>query len=251
MKDLEKLFDEYSLNARVKPAFLLVFPVIISVIALYEPSRSWGGAAITLLTSFGVITFAANQMSTRGNILQEKLFAKWGGAPTTLILRHSDSRLDKNTKLRYMANLERLIPNFKIVLPQDEVDDPSAADDMYRSAAYFMREHTRNTTNYPLVLKENISYGFSRNTRAFKWLGVLISLASITSVSMILWFNFFKGQDAPVLDLAFNIPFEHTALLLVLLSILFSWLFLVTEKWVEVRAFAYARALYASCEHKI
>lgn len=251
MKELEKLFDKYSFNARVKPAFLLAFPVVISVVALYEPSRSWGGAVITFITSFGIIAFAANQMSTRGNILQERLFKKWGGAPTTLILRHSDSRLDKHTKSRYMSKLEEIIPNFKMVSTKDEVDDPISADDMYRTAATFMREHTRDTAEHPLVFKENISYGFSRNTRAFKWLGVLISLLSAVVSSIIVWFKYLKGKDGPVLDMVFSIPFESISLLILLFGILLIWLFGVTEKWVEVRAFAYARALFASCEHKI
>ncbi|MGM7447411.1 hypothetical protein ACP7H9_02715 [Idiomarina sp. ST20R2A10] len=251
MKSLEKLFDEYSLNARVKPAFLLMFPAIISVIALYEPSRSWGGAAITILTSFGVIAFAANQMSTRGNILQEKLFKKWGGAPTTIILRHSDFRLDKNTKARYMSKLVSLIPSFKMVSYKEEIDDPAGADETYRTAAIFLREHTRSSTDHPLVFKENIAYGFSRNTRAFKWLGVVICLLSIAIVSTIVWSNYFNEKDGPILELLLGIPFERAALILLLVGSLFSWLFLVTEKWVEVRAFAYARALYASCEHKI
>ena len=86
MGELGKLFDTYSLNARVKPAFFLLFPIVIAVFTLFEPSRSWGGGAITFIISFGLISFAANQMSTRGNILQEKLFLKWGGAPTTILL---------------------------------------------------------------------------------------------------------------------------------------------------------------------
>lgn len=251
MKGLEKLFDEYSLNARVKPAFLLIFPAIISVIALYEPSRSWGGGAITILTSFGIIAFAANQMSTRGNILQERLFKKWGGAPTTIVLRHSDWRLDKNTKARYMLKLESLIPNFKMVSHQEEMDDPVGADNAYRTAAFFLREHTRSTKDHPLVFKENTAYGFSRNTRAFKWVGVVICLLSIATVSIIVWSNYFNEKGGPILELLLDIPFEYVALLFLLVGCLLSWLFLVTEKWVEIRAFAYARALYASCEHKI
>jgi hypothetical protein len=82
MGELAKLFDTYSLNARVKPAFLLVFPIVIALFTLFEPSRSWGGAAVTFIVAFGIISFAANQMSTKGNILQERLFLKWGGAPT-------------------------------------------------------------------------------------------------------------------------------------------------------------------------
>ncbi|ELF6904973.1 hypothetical protein ACT7TX_001598 [Vibrio cholerae] len=249
MKELEKLFDKYSFTARVKPALFLVLPVVISIFVLYEPSRSWGGAIITFITSFGIITFVANQMSTRGNILQEKLFKKWGGAPTTLILRHSDPRLDKHTKARYMLKLEQIVPNFKVVTKSQELDDPESADEMYRTAATFLREHTRNTSQHPLVFSENISYGFSRNTRAFKWLGVLISLLAIIFSSIIVWFKYIRGNDAPFFDLIFNIPFETISLLVLLFLILLVWLFAITEKWVEMRAFAYARALFASCDY--
>ena len=34
-------------------------------------------------------------MSSKGNLIQQTLFTKWGGAPTTLILRHSNNELDK------------------------------------------------------------------------------------------------------------------------------------------------------------
>ncbi|WP_342609135.1 hypothetical protein [Vibrio tritonius] len=250
MKELEKLFDKYSFNARVKPAFFLALPIVISVIALYEPARSWGGAVITFITSFGVITFAANQMSTKGNILQEKLYKKWGGAPTTLILRHSDSRLDKHTKARYMSKLEEIVPNFKTISANDEAGDPENADEMYRTAATFLREHTRDTSQYPLVFKENISYGFSRNIRAFKWIGVLVSALSVIVSSIIVWFNYLKEKSEPIWDMLFSIPFESLSLLVLLIVILLTWLFVVTEKWVEIRAFAYARALFASCEYK-
>lgn len=250
LKELENLFDKYSFNARVKPAFLLVFPVVISIIVLYEPARSWGGSVLTIVSSFGVIAFAANQMSTRGNILQEKLFRKWGAAPTTIFLRHSDSRLDTHTKSRYMKKLEELIPNFESVSPHAELIDPVSADEMYRTASAFMREYTRNIKQFPLVFKENVSYGFSRNTRAFKWIGTLITLLSLIFSSIIVWYRYIKGNSEPILDLVFNIPFENTALLILLFVILLLWLFLVTERWVEIRAFSYARALFASCESK-
>jgi hypothetical protein len=251
MGELGKLFDTYSLNARVKPAFLLVFPVVIALFTLFEPSRSWGGAAITFIISFGIISFAANQMSTKGNIIQEKLFLKWGGAPTTLILRHSDSRLDTHTKSRYMTILETLIPNFIAVSNEQEVSDSGKADEMYRTAGNYMREHTRDSKKYPLIFKENVAYGFSRNIRAFKWLGATISVLSLGVTSFIIWYKYIKDNKTPLLDLLFNIPFENIALVSALVLITLLWLFLVTEKWVEVRAFSYAKSLFAACEKKI
>lgn len=251
MNDFEKLFDTYSLQARVRPALLLVFPVVMSVVILFEPSRSWGGAAITFIISFGVMALAANQMSTRGNILQEKLFSEWGGAPTTIILRHSDYRLDKHTKIRYMAKLQELIPNFSPITLQQENENKKEADEMYRTAANYLREHTRDTKKYPLIFKENILYGFTRNTRAFKWLGLAITFLSLCVSIIVIWFKNLKGNNLPIVELIFKIPFAQTALILGLLSVLFFWIFVVTNKWVEVRAFAYAKALFASCEHQI
>jgi len=248
MSELGKLFDIYSLNARVKPAFLLVFPVVIALFTLFEPSRSWGGAAITFIISFGIINFAANQMSTKGNILQDKLFLKWGGSPTTIILRHSDHRLDTHTKSRYMSIMERLISNFSAVSYEQEVNDSCKADEMYRTAGNYMKEHTRDTKKYPLVFKELITYGFSRNIKAFKWLGFTISTLSLAVSGFIIWYKHIKDNNAPIVDLLFNIPFENTALILSLVLMIFLWLFLVTEKWVEVRSFSYAKALFAACE---
>ncbi len=251
MGELEKIFDTYSLNARVKPAFFLVFPVVMTLFTLFEPSRSWGGAAITFIVFFGIISFAANQMSTKGNIIQEKLFIKWGGAPTTIVLRHSDYRLDTYTKSRYMGILEALIPNFTAISSEQEVSDSRKADEMYRTAGSYMREYTRDAKKYPLIFKENVAYGFSRNIRAFKWLGVTVSVFSLGVSCFIIWYKYIKENSTPLLDLLFSIPFENTALVLVLVLITLLWLFMVTEKWVEVRAFSYSKALFSACEKKI
>ncbi|HIF9419663.1 TPA: hypothetical protein ACX6R7_003493 [Photobacterium damselae] len=248
MGELGNFFDTYSLNARVKPAFFLVFPVVITIFTLFEPSRTWGGAVTTFIISFGIISFASNQMSTKGNILQEKFFLKWGGAPTTLILRHRDSRLDPHTKNRYMTALEALIPNFTAFSVEEEEKHPAQADDMYRTAANYMREHTRDSKKYPLIFKENIAYGFSRNVRAFKWFGITNSTLSLGVTCFVIWYRHIKNSTSDVLDLIFSIPFESIALVSALILMTLLWIFIVTEKWVEVRAFAYARALFAGCE---
>ena len=128
MSEFSKYFDEYSFNARVKPALFLVFPIFISLLVLFEPSRTWTGSTVTFLVAFGVINFAANQMSAKGNALQDKLFKKWGGAPTTIILRHTDNTIDSVTKSRYMDRLALLISNFNPTTPEYEQANPERAD---------------------------------------------------------------------------------------------------------------------------
>jgi len=251
MEAIEKLFDTYSLNARVKPAFFLVFPVVISVFVWFDASRSWGGAIVTFIVSFGIISFAANQMSTKGNILQDKLFKKWKGAPTTIVLRYTDERIDTLTKERYMKKLEAMIQNFKFVSIEDERADPDKSDKMYRTATNFLKENTRDIKEYPLVFKELISYGFSRNITAFKTLGLLITSTCFVISNYLIWFNYFKGVDKEFSELIHSVPFIYIGLVVVLSILIFLWLFAVNEKWVEIRAFAYAKSLLASCEGKI
>lgn len=251
MEAIEKLFDTYSLNARVKPAFFLVFPVVISVFVWFDASRSWGGAIVTFIVSFGIISFAANQMSTKGNILQDKLFKKWEGAPTTIVLRYADERIDTFTKERYMKKLEAMIPNFKFISIEDERADPTKSDEMYRTATNFLKENTRDTKKYPLVFKELISYGFSRNITAFKTLGLLLTSTSFVMSNYLIWFNYFKGIDGKFNELIHSVPFIYVGLVVILSIFLLLWLFSINEKWVEIRAFSYAKSLLSTCEDKI
>lgn len=47
-------------------------------------------------------------------------YLKNGGAPTTLILRHSDNELDKYTKQRYREKLVSLVSNFKMSVKEQK-----------------------------------------------------------------------------------------------------------------------------------
>ncbi|MBJ7267654.1 hypothetical protein IG389_00595 [Idiomarina abyssalis] len=248
MDDFSKYFDEYSFNSRVKPAFFLVFPIFISLLVLFEPSRTWTGSTVTFLVAFGVINFAANQMSAKGNVLQDKLFKKWGGAPTTIVLRHSDNTIDSVTKSRYMDRLALLISNFTHTTPEYEQANPEGADELYMSASNYLREHTRDTTAYPLVFKENIAYGFSRNIRAFKTLGIFITVSSLLVSLVVTYLDATALGSKPPKLVIQEISFPYLGLIAILLSMLWAWVFLVTENWVKVRAFAYAKRLYSACE---
>ncbi|MCG9703059.1 hypothetical protein L1D19_23625 [Vibrio natriegens] len=248
MIELSKYFDEYSFNARVKPALFLVFPLFISLLVLFEPSRTWTGSTVTFLVAFGVINFAANQMSTKGNVLQERLFKKWGGAPTTVVLRHSDNTIDSVTKSRYMKKLALLISNFTPMTVESEQANPEKADELYTSASNYLREHTRDTTKYPLIFKENIAYGFSRNIRAFKSLGIFIAVSSLLVSLLVTYIGAAPLNIMSPMIVIQKISFPNLSLIAIHLWIIWIWIFLVTENWVKVRALAYAKRLYSACE---
>ncbi|MHA6790903.1 hypothetical protein ACWA6H_24765 [Pseudomonas bijieensis] len=245
--DFSKVFDPYKYKARVKPALLLVLPVVIYVMTFFEAARSWGGVLSTFLVSFGVIAFAASQMSSKGNKLQDKLFKTWGGAPTTIVLRHSDDTVERPTKKRYMQRLADLIKDFVIIAEAEEKADPKAADEMYRSATNFLREKTRDTTKYSMIFNENIEYGFARNLTACKPFGVALTLTCLVLCLV----GLYHSLGVPLQELSLAVLAKHPILLAAIgveLIILLCWIFLVNHDWVRVRGFAYAKRLFASCE---
>jgi len=245
--DFSKVLDPYKYRARVKPALLLVLPVVIYVMAFFEAARSLGGVLSTFLVSFGVIAFAASQMSSKGNKLQDKLFKTWGGAPTTMVLRHSDDTVERPTKKRYMQRLAELIKDFVIITEAEEKADSKAADEMYRSATNFLREKTRDTTKYSMIFNENVDYGFARNLTACKSFGIVLTLTCLVLCLVGLYLEL----GVPLQELSLAALAKHPILLAatgVELIILLCWIFLVNHDWVRVRGFAYAKRLFASCE---
>lgn len=243
---LSDYFDQYSLSARVRPALFIVLPIILTAYILFEPLRTLLGSLLGILLTCGVVNFFANQMSSKGNLLQEELFKKWGGAPTTLILRHSNNELDKYTKQRYREKLVSLVSNFKNVTERSEKANPNDADQHYISAINYLREKTRDSKKYPLILKENMNYGFSRNLLAFKGTAITIILISLT-ISVLIIVITFKDKYVDINSLTL-LPPEHYVLIILHLIFLLIWCFMINEKWVEVRAYAYAKRLLSSCE---
>ena len=248
MKAIKQFFDEYSFKARVKPAFCLVAPLVLTVLVWLEESRSWGGASLTFLTSFGILTFAANQLSTFGNRLQTKLFQQWGGAPTTIALRHRDSQIDKYTKERYFEFLSEKISNFRILTAEEEAANPHDADELYKSAGNYLREKTRDTKKYSLIFKENINYGFSRNLCAAKPFGIVFTLVALCINFYFIWQTCFANNEQHSIQCFMSIPFVQIGATLIVLFALFMWMFYVNKNWVKIRGFCYAKALLATCE---
>lgn len=186
-------------------------------------------------------------MSSKGNKLQEKLYKTWGGAPTTIVLRHADDTVEGPTKMRYMKRLAVLVRDFVIITAEQERADPKAADDMYRSATAFLREQTRDTKKYAMIFNENVDYGFARNLTACKPFGIALTLVCLTLCLI----GLYHTLDMPLKDLSLAALAQHPLLLAatgVELIILVCWIVLVNHEWVRVRGIAYAKRLFASCE---
>lgn len=174
---LNHIKDPYEQKARVFPGLLVVLPLLVPLLWIFGPKNPILTTLLGLIVSCGAVYALASIARGMGKRLEEKLVVRWGGMPTTLILRHRDSFLDSLSKSRYHNDIRQKLG---VTLPtaDEELANPIAADDMYIGSTRQLRELTRGKT-HALLLKENIAYGFHRNMLAVRPIGVLTSLVGI------------------------------------------------------------------------
>ncbi len=250
MDALSKYFDHYVISARIKPAFFAVLPLAATIAVWWPDAQQLGGAILTFLVTFGAIGFFSNHISNTGNQLQARLFAEWGGAPTTALLRFADSGLDSYTKERYHRRLEVMIPGLKMPTPAQEEDEPENADARYASAANFLREHTRDKNKYPLVYADNVAYGYARNLLVMKRLGVVAALTGAAVNAVLLYPEISAHLTQPIRTLNTQVLFA-LATTAVCLGMLWLFAFVVDSQHVRGRAERYAKSLLAACDGSI
>lgn len=230
--------DAYSRHARFAPAVLVLLPVGLAV-AVWFPDGMLGWGALTgLISTTGLAVLLAELARRPGKAREEQLFKAWGGKPTTQWLRHRDHGLDAVTRRRYHDCLRKLIPGMQVPTEQDELRDPDGADTTYESCTRFLIEQTRDRKRFPLVFKELVSYGFSRNLWGLKPLGIVTSAVGLCAAAIRFGMSHsWTAMRGPSLAVAIA-----SGLMLL------AWLLVIKPLWVRPVAFAYARALLASCE---
>lgn len=232
------------------PALFSVLPFVLTMLAWCPSSKSIMGGSLTILVSFGVMTFISTFISNLGNKCQEKLFLIWGGVPTTIILRHANRLLDKYTKQRYHKWLDDKIDGLVLPTQADEIKAPADADLKYRSAINFLREFTRDKTMFPAIYRDNVAYGFSRNLLAVRRFGLFISSACVMINCYLIWIgiNTSSGKWNTIIlnDYLFGVGAALSSIIFVC-----AFSFIVNKDFVRERAFRYAKSLLESCEiHK-
>jgi hypothetical protein len=184
---IANITDPYQRKARMYPALLALFPAIATVILFFSPSASSLANVISVAASCGGLYLVSNLSRTLGKRLEPRLYASWGGTPTTQLLRHADATIEAPTKLRYHSFLSKKI-GAPLPARDQEKENPVAADEIYRSAVRWLLNHTRDE-KFALLLKENIAYGFFRNAFGLKPVGIVVS------VGCILWVLAMQGCD--------------------------------------------------------
>lgn len=239
MTDFFKVFDAYSLRARLFPAIIASAPAL----AAWAFLISWKALGIsnTVTTAAAlVLLFAiADLARSRGRAIEPRLYAERGGMPSITMFRRSDSSIDDIIKERYRAFLANKLG---VAAPSEEAEraDQTAADAFYEQCGVWLRQNTRDSKEFPLLFNENVTYGFRRNLLGVKWLALVLNLAVVVICLGLL------RRDNWVLDSQLS---KHAVVVLIIAAIHATYiLFAVRKTAVWDAARAYARELLLSCE---
>ena len=226
--------DGYTLQARLMPTYVVLLPIAVGL-QVWLPDGAILQRLTTILVAPAPLAVLLAQLGRdRGYRLQKQLWAGWGGALTTQMLRHR--RTDANPVMRqsYHTCIERLFPDLKIPTPDEENANPQAADHVYEAATKKLIAATRDRDRFPLIYKENVSYGFRPNLWGLRPFGLILSIGGAVICL------------ARVSTLSPNADWFVACGACVVMAIL--WGFYIKRSWVRIPAEAYAERLFESCE---
>lgn len=162
--------DSYSRTARLAPGLLLFLGPVAVAIGIGFPERPTVTMLATLVTAMGLPLALAEWVRRRGQLLQSRLWATWGGNPVVVALRGEG----------LIARRRRSALAAATGLP---VDHPShsAFEEAAANAVTRLISAIRDASRYPLVLAENKAYGFARNLLALRPVGLFVSALAVSA----------------------------------------------------------------------
>lgn len=234
--------DSYERKARVFPALLVALPLLVPLVLTLGLRNPLLTATLGLASCCGVVYAIASVARGLGKRLETKLVARWGGMPTTLILRHRDPFLDPVTTQRYHAEIRSRL-SIELPGPTEEAADPMAADNAYVGATRHLRELTRGNS-HSMLLKENIAYGFHRNMLAMRPIGTFTSVLGI-AIGLVLSGVLHITASGFQLDGIASVKPTGAMTVGISLAIFAAW-FYFTEDAVRRMGYVYAERLFES-----
>ena len=229
---MEIKFDTYSFRARILPVYLTLAPVVLLLAAVVPEGLKLpiGGAAALV---FAPISFFLSQIGADfGKRLEEGLWTKWGGPPTTRFFRHGNREFNEVTRGRVHAKLRQL--GLHVPTREEQEHDQTAADTHYQSCTEDLIRRTRDAKKFPLVFKGLTEYGFRRNLLGLKFFGVFLTFVGVAGSAWATYTAWNASTELPAVSLVAG---------LISAGLLFAWLVWVTERTVRLSADRYARFL--------
>lgn len=180
--------DQYDRTARLAPAYLTLFPLLVLIIALFG-QEDWWQQIIAVIVAAGIPILLSDVVRHLGKTNQQELFAKWGGTPTTQFLRHhpSDANEKELNKVLRAERHKHVLRITGLALPTEVEEQADAASlDRYDAAVALIRPYANQQ---PLVARENAHYGFWRNLYGLRAYVVAAGIFGLVTSIVLFWLD--------------------------------------------------------------
>ena len=242
--------DPYTFRARIQPALITVLPLGLLVMAILSEQPLLVTALFGVLgAAVGGTVLVACLGRNRGYRKQPELWERWGGQPTVRFLRHRRTPGDDELPPGQRQQIESWTGT-PLPTRQEEELWPEWADEVYKQAVSLLIAATRDATTFPLVLAENINYGFRRNLWGLKPYGVgiaaIVAVFFLIQLPLIVWR---RPWPDPWWDTLVNpdiVVTTRIVLALVDVALLAFWLLWINPSWVKAADDEYAKRLLES-----
>jgi len=196
---------------------------------------TWSFSGVAWLATSALLSQLGRDVGKRN---EPALFARWGGAPTTVMLRHRSDltrvrsvRMNSQAVQHARALIGDLVPDLPLPTAAQEQTDPAAADARYAAVVAALRARTSDLSKYRMLFVENCGYGFRRNLWAMRAPGLILSVIStLVLAASVALSDGHGGATSAALGLG-----------CVMLTVW--WLVRINADWVKVAAFEYAQQL--------
>ncbi len=232
-------FDVYTRRARLTPALITILPMTWSLLLILPGELTVLGGLGSLIICCGGTALLVQIARDRGKHQENRLFARWDGKPTTVLLRHHNNPNPTRLHRRH-RQLQSLVTDLRIPDASSEQADPIAADEVYEMYVKYLRDHTRDRDKFHLVFDENCNYGFHRNLWGLKRYAIGLALSGTAITGGLLIAQHYGWRSC-------NIPLAITLTALNFFLLLL-WSFWVTPDRVKNAAYQYAKCLLDTCD---
>jgi hypothetical protein len=174
---IANVLDEYELKARIAPALIVAFPVLVDAGFIAPVLTGWPALAAGGVCGVALIYGLGQVMSAKGAAIEPELWQRWGGAPSTRFLRSHDASLGSDLKCSIRDALEKKL-SFALLTPAEGAKNPMAEDHAIKEAFQQVRPYLRKHDPAGLWYKQNAEYGFCRNLLGCRVLWLSTALAA-------------------------------------------------------------------------
>lgn len=215
--------DSYALRAQVFPAIVATAPAVALAYTLV-PWDNFHPTQLVASLGAGVLLYACADMAADwGRQVQHKVFNYTGGMPSTRLMRYRDKAFSADQKRRWHQLLSKKI-GLDAPTEQFEIEQPIKADEFYATAGSWLRQHTREKTNYRVLFEKNVSYGYRRNMLGLKRFGLLLNVMALLACGALIAFGkyFGFGYDYKTFYFVFVVAAAHAVYFLLVVNVRFA-----------------------------